>query len=229
MPLVSFEYAAFYYLNWWLAYDRRFCAALSDQSEVVQLSGLSEAAAKYGVARTAQKKFERKVGAKRFEPILAAIRTAKPTHFEGDNLVPAVLQIARTLSATYGDRGVLSLTTKLLWLKIRHPIIIVDANARLALNRRDADLSTYYKTWRKEYEEQRTRVDAACEALVDARRFCLVPDLSPEELSKLSGADWFRERVFDIYLWHKGAPAPRSPSSSSGVAKSTAARDTPNA
>ena len=222
MPLVSFEYAALYYLNWWLAYDRRFCAALSDPSEAIQLSGLREAAVKYRVARTIQTKFEKKAGTKRLEPVLAVIRTATPAQFQGEKAVSAILQIADTLSATYGYRGVLSLTTKVLWLKVQHPIIILDSNARLALNVRNADLLTYYKTWRKEYGEQRARVAAACQALMDVRSFCLEPHLSRDKLAELSRAEWFRERVFDIYLWHKGASSPRPRSASSDGLEVTA-------
>ncbi len=38
MQVVSLEYAALHCLNFWLAYDSRSCAALSNPSEAVQLS-----------------------------------------------------------------------------------------------------------------------------------------------------------------------------------------------
>jgi len=51
MPAITFDYAALYYLNWWLKYDRHYCVALKSSDPETQRAALVKAAAVYRVAR----------------------------------------------------------------------------------------------------------------------------------------------------------------------------------
>jgi hypothetical protein len=103
----------------------------------------------------------------------------------------------------------LSAASKLLWLRNRSPYLIYDARAVNALrclgNERFDNYTSYCEAWQKEYEERSDQISAASHGLLNLpRKYTAAFLLTDGQLTKLVHAKWFRERVFDIYLWEIG-------------------------
>ena len=103
----------------------------------------------------------------------------------------------------YGNRNVLSVTTKLLWLKLCDPnIIIYDSQTRAALHTADGDFSGFYEAWHVEYEAHRKVIATACANLSDVAKYAYDQTVAtPSYVKNISANLWFQERVFDMYLW----------------------------
>lgn len=206
MPSVTFEYSALYYLNWWLARDSKYCAAFTAHDEEAQLEVLREAAIAYRVARNLPLEYDSAAGFPRLQPVLSALNGAARSSFDGSNLVPSILQIRDAISQAYGGNDLLSATTKFLWLRFQHPIIIYDGNARRALGALDADLADFYEKWNIAYGKVLNQIQAACAVLPQVQKFCVDPvSGTPDHITTIASTAWFQGRVFDVYLWHVGA------------------------
>jgi len=205
MPTVQLKFCALRYLNQWLEHDRIYCEGLAGNDEATKLKALNKAAVFYRVSRNLPERYDRKKGLPRFKPVLDILDTLAPANFHGDALLPGILRVRDQISAQYGTLGVLSLTTKFLWVKFQWPIIIYDSKARSAVGARTGDLADYYARWRQRFNEHAKDIEAACNSLQNVVEYSVNPDLAtPRYVQELSGHQWFRERVFDIYLWHLG-------------------------
>ena len=129
----SLEYFSLHYLDMWLTHDRFCHASINNGTRKEKLISIKKAVTYYKVARNLPKKYDEDIGCTRYEPIVKIIDKAIASDFSGDT-VKSISKVQKKISEAYGDRGVLSITTKLLWLKIRDPIIIYDSQARKALN-----------------------------------------------------------------------------------------------
>jgi hypothetical protein len=169
------------------------------------LISIRKAAIYYKVARNLPKKHDEDIGRARYEPILTIIDKVSASDFSGDN-VSSISKVQEEISKAYGDRGVLSITTKLLWLKIRNPIIIYDSQARKALNTGDGDLSGFYEAWRTEYRAHAEDIATVCAKLSSVSQYSCDQTIATQAYVRaISAQPWFQERVFDMYLWHKGS------------------------
>jgi hypothetical protein len=92
------------------------------------------------------------------------------------------------------------LQQKLVWLLRRDPVIIYDSRARSALGTPSGDYVKYVKLWRRGCKEHKDEIRAACSALPRAGR-------NNAEIARETAQEWFRQRVYDIYLWNAGAPS----------------------
>jgi hypothetical protein len=157
MPTVQFKFCALHYLNQWLAHDRIYWEGLAGNDEATKLKALNKAAAFYRVSRNLPSRYDSKKGLPRFKPVLDILDTLTPCNFEGDALIPAIVRVRDQISAQYGKRGVLSLTTRFLWLKVRRPIIIYDNKARSAVGAKTGELADYYLDCNPFYPSGRPR------------------------------------------------------------------------
>jgi hypothetical protein len=206
MPRVNFNYFALHYLNLWLTKDRRFCQALEGHDEAAKLEALAEAAAFYKVARNLRKVHDVGSGILRYKPVLDAIDALDPVTFQGEQLIPSIMDVASKISRSYGDRGVTSLTTKFLWLKMRSPIIIYDSRARKALRMKSEDIPDYYFRWREQFNSYFNEINAACALLPGVHEYSEAPEVAtPQYIEEIASQPWFKERVFDVYLWRLGS------------------------
>ncbi|MBI2747093.1 MAG: hypothetical protein HYX45_16105 [Burkholderiales bacterium] len=104
----------------------------------------------------------------------------------------------------------ISAASKLLWLSSRSPFKIYDDRAWIALRKLGADpgpkgdYATYFDAWKKEYAKYKTGIEAAVQLLPSARPFLPAPQPSETGLRRVVQKGWFKERVFDIYLWELG-------------------------
>jgi len=200
MPTITFDYAALYYLNWWLRYDRHYCAALKSSDPETQRAALVKAAAVYRVARNLRIKHDKE--GHRFATALEIIRQPHPREFKGAQLISTVDTVRRQLCEAYKRKDLLSLTTKFLWLRLQTPIIIYDRNARQALGTKTGDLPAFYHAWKREYDKYRPQIQAACDEILHR------PSIHSQGRRIHPDTHWFQERVFDSYLWHAGSREP---------------------
>ena len=119
-----------------------------------------------------------------------------------------VEELANCLKREFGQYN-LSAASKLLWLRQRKPYIIYDSRAVKALKNADEVFDTrsyfeYSKAWKRQYSFHRSRIKSACERLVEIRDFLPAWYISERSMTKVVTETWFRERVFDIYLWEVG-------------------------
>lgn len=200
----SLEYFSLHYLDMWLRHDRQIHQSMNNGTREEKLISIKEAATHYKVARNLPKKYDEDIGCARYEPILEVIDKAIASDFSRDT-VKSISKVHNKISKAYGDRGVLSFTTKLLWLKIRDPIIIYDSQAREALNADDGDLSGFYEAWRTEYSTHSKAIASVCAKLSSVSKYsCDQTIATPAYVQAISAQSWFQERVFDMYLWHRG-------------------------
>lgn len=200
----SLEYFSLHYLDMWLTHDRIYHESLNNGTREEKLISIKNAATYYKVARNLPKKYDEDISCERYEPILKIIDKATAYNFSG-NTVKSISKVEEEISKAYGDRGVLSITTKLLWLKIRDPIIIYDSQARKALNTADGDLSSFYKAWRASYSAHSKDIACVCAKLSNVANYsCDQTIATPTYVQAISAQPWFQERVFDVYLWHVG-------------------------
>jgi len=206
MPRVNFNYFALHYLNLWLSKDRKFCEALEGQDEAAKLGALAEAAAFYKVARNLRKVHDVENGILRYKPVLDVIDPLAPITFQGAQLIPSIMDVESQISQRYGDRGVMSLTTKFVWLKMKSPIVIYDSRARKALGTNPGDIHAYYSRWREQFNSSCNEISAACASLPRVHEYSEAPKLAtPQYIEGIASQPWFKERVFDVYLWSLGS------------------------
>lgn len=198
----TFEYCSFQYLNFWESNDKEFHISLNgDKQEEEKLKVIKKAATVYKVARNLPKKFD---DSRRYGYLLDILEDINETDFKIEP-IKKILYIESQISKKYGNRSVLSLTTKFLWLKFRQPIIIYDSQARIALGTNVGDLQGFYEKWQDNFNKVEDDIKKVCYNLKDM--YLYLPNQRKglkEDIEKISTQTWFHERVFDTYLWNKG-------------------------
>ncbi len=206
MP-VTFEYCSLHYLNQWLKHDMDLFTGISSNNKTERIDFLKKATSYYKISRNLQTQYDVDIGFQRYEPLLKVLDSIDTSYFPVNSVdvVKEIRKIESKISNKYGGKGVLSLTTKLLWLKIQSPILIYDSQARIALNTPDGALSDFYDAWHQEFAKYKTDINEACANLVKVRQYSINPNLATESKVKhWASQKWFKERVFDMYLWEKG-------------------------
>lgn len=204
MARVTWEYAALYYLNWWLRYDRNYRTELGSSDPERQRIALCRAAAAYGVARNVAKAYDEGRGIARLLPVRDALMKVPRSSVQTSNVSQAVGRFRDRVSTIYGGADVLSLSTKFLWLRFRSPVRIYDRNVGASLGHSGRNIADYYATWGAEYAQAKEDIRAACDRLPELSEFCIDPAATPTDVAGIVNTAWFHERVFDIYHWHAG-------------------------
>jgi hypothetical protein len=62
----------------------------------------------------------------------------------------------------------------------------------------------YASAWRTEYKKANVGIEKAIANLKNGRAFMPKTSLTDTNLTKLAKQSWFKERVFDIFLWEVG-------------------------
>lgn len=197
----SFEYCSLHYLNMWLKHDHSYYNALKKGSRDEKLSSLEKATHYYKISRNLPSEFDEGKKLLRYEPVLNILESLTRVDVTGRPL-DLIKETEGRISEAYGGKSALSLTTKLLWLKMRDPIIIYDKKARIALGTHDGDLPSFYEAWKREYKNNEDQISSACAKLSKISRYSY-NNPPAEKIEKLSSKKWFKNRVFDVYLWHK--------------------------
>jgi hypothetical protein len=202
MPKAGFKYYALHYLDLWVSQDKPCCDALDGADESKKLDTLKKAAVSYSIARTLPTRYDKR---KRYGPVLKIIEAQNLVDFRGARLLPSIKKVKKKISRKYGGHGGLSATTKFLWLKMKSPIIIYDGRARKALYVRSGSIEEYYRRWREQFKPREQEIRDACASLHKVHEYTKNPEIAtPQHIAKVAAKRWFRERVFDVYLWDQG-------------------------
>lgn len=204
MPIRTFDFCALQFLNQWLEKEADFCKSLASCDIVTQRQALGAAAAHFRVARNLPREYDSERGLQRYQPVLDALNLKNLEVINSNNVVKIVEDTRQCISSKYGQRNVLSLTTKFLWLKFKSPVRIYDHQARIALGTPDGDFSAFNNAFTEKYAVNKNQIEKACSKLVDMVSYTVQPNIQQEELKELLSSRWFKERVLDIYLWNKG-------------------------
>lgn len=137
MPKRSLEFCALHFLNQWLGKEAEFYKNVRSAERPRQLAALKSAGAHFRVARNLRKRYDVDSGIARYAPVLDILNDT--ADLSSENVISRVETTAQRISAVYGNRGSLSVTSKFLWLKYRAPVRIYDSQARKALGTADGD------------------------------------------------------------------------------------------
>jgi hypothetical protein len=120
-----------------------------------------------------------------------------------------VIELSRKFEEEFNQFN-LSAATKLLWLSYRSPYIVYDKRAVKALKQKYGhkfdvrDYDEYSSLWRAEYNKVEPKLKIAIKNLPNGRPYMPNTSLTDTELTELANQSWFKERVFDIFLWEVG-------------------------
>ncbi len=202
---MNLEYCAQHYLRQWIVDERDLHSALNSDIPDEILRGLKDAVKFFKVARTLPRKYDVERGRRRYEPLLNAFREFHGDSFVEGDFVERVEEFQRLIGSQYGGRNLVSLSSKLLWLRHRNPFIIYDSRVRKALGVSSVDYAKFVDKWLSSFEGFKPQIMAICKRLpsVPNYLFAQTEDIQ-QEVATVYSKPWFHRRVFDIYLWHLG-------------------------
>ena len=160
-----------------------------------RLSALQRCAGHLRIARNFGTRFDVERGLPRLDPVLSILDTLR-AQLRTDRLLDVVEVTSQRLAGMYGKKELLSAATKLLWLMHKDPVIIYDSQVRAAPRVPPGDYPRYVGWWHLMYSRHASGIRAATSRM----RGSGVP----------FDREWFRRRVFDMYLWAEGGSMLRS-------------------
>lgn len=198
----TFDFCALQFLNQWLEKEKSYCEMLASPDMDTQRLALAKAGGHFRVARNLPTKFEKEKGFSRYQPVLEVLSDIDEVSVS--NIADLVNQTRERISGHYGGRNVLSLTTKFLWLKFKSPVRIYDKQARIALQSEEGDYTAFDNAFSEQYSACEEHIVEACSKLKNILSYSVGPKMGQDEIENIVSKRWFRERVFDIYLWNQG-------------------------
>jgi hypothetical protein len=210
------NHAALAYLNLWFRTDRHHMRTLSDP-----LTGeaLRKVAAKYMVARGISMKdaqgnaIPEKERDRRWNQAATLVSRAR-------RLAKGDAAVVRKLATQLGELDtreydLASAATKFLWFAGRYEVRILDVRAVRALRQLErpprgttTDYEWFEKAWARQIAECAQELEKAVENLPKQFPWSAVPGpWQQRALEEAIAHAWFQDRVFDQYLWAKGARA----------------------
>ena len=203
--LISLDYCALSYLNQWQKDDSMLYSLLNSNEVECQKEGIERAVTFYGIARNFPKKYD---SSDRFDKVLNRLSNIN-VKVTLSNFIEIVNDLADNFLEDYKQRNI-SAASKLLWLRHRDPVIIYDKRAIDGLKSRFqykgeyGDYVNFSRTWLQEYENKSQEITVATQKLLSVKQFTYNHLASSEEIKNLTKENWFKMRVFDIYLWNLG-------------------------
>ena len=197
----NFHYFAMSYLNDWLDIDCSLFKRLNSQCAQTGREALFGIAKQYRVIRCFRTEYENKV--KRLEPAYDRLQKINESDLK-KSAIYAVNKLETKLARHYRQKT-LSAASKFLWFKFRSPVVIYDSRAVRTLKQKTTDdYKTYYLAWQEKYECYEEKIKQCCDLLPEAKEY-VVTDLSEGKICEIVSEPWFRERVFDKFLYYNGA------------------------
>lgn len=207
------NHAALAYLNQWYRTDRRHMLGESDR-----LTGeaLRKVAAKYMVARGISMKDARGKDLpkpereRRWNDAARLVTKARRLRRSDVAIVSKLSEQLGELDSRHHD--LTSAATKFLWFAGRHSVRILDIRATWALRQLDQpargtelDYGWFEQAWAEQAERCCEEVDMAISNLPKQFHWSEIPRADePKALQAAISQPWFKDRVFDKYLWTKG-------------------------
>jgi hypothetical protein len=139
---------------------------------------------------------------------IASLVLEQSSHLTESNAANRVTSLADAFEKHFGSRNI-SAASKLLWLRKRFPVVILDSQAVSGLGMSQAvartDYPAYVRKWRDEFLEVHDEIRVAASKLSGIKEFTLLWESSNAEIKAITSTTWFHERVFDQFLWVKGS------------------------
>ncbi len=202
----NLQYCAQHYLRQWMTEERSLHEALNSDDRETILQGLSDAVRFFKVARNLPMKYDVSSGLRRYEPLLNTFQifTTDRSPSSAD-FVAHVDQFQRKLSSLYGRRDLISIASKLLWLRYRDPFIIYDSRVRNAIGVSPGDYPEFVTAWLCHFPHLESKIPEVCRSLPNLLPYFLPYSADAVQVVRTTCSEsWFHRRVFDIYLWHIG-------------------------
>jgi hypothetical protein len=196
-----YEYYVIKYANQWKVHEEPLHKALSGKS--FHTTDISKALQFFQVARTFK-------GLK-LEDKKVFISNALVKHSKGlnkGNYSVRVQSLSDELETEFGTNNI-SASSKLLWLRKRSPIVIMDQWAKIAVIdkcklKKNIDYNTFSEHWRELFREEEGKLAKACSKLVKAKKFSALYEVEEGKVKEIAESEWFKERVFDLSLLDSG-------------------------
>jgi hypothetical protein len=208
----SIKSCALRYLNDWYQNDRGFLARLRrGNKDAARLKCINDIAKNYRVVRN----FPSNGETNRLEAALILL-DAVPRPLTKKNVDVAVFSLADKFHKAYRGRNI-SAASKLLWFLHKSPVVIYDRQAVEGLNRLcgrksgKRDYADFREDWLLHYSHHEDEIRSACAELGRVKDFSLAHAVPIAEFNEVVGSGWFRERVFDKYLWMEDNSVEESP------------------
>ncbi|MGB6340900.1 MAG: hypothetical protein WBF32_14095 [Candidatus Aminicenantaceae bacterium] len=205
----NLQYCAQHYLRQWMTEERPLHEALNSEDRETILQGLSDAVRFFKVARNLPKKYDVGRGLRRYEPLLNIFQTFTTGRSPSSaDFADHVDQFQRKLSSLYGRRDLISIASKLLWLRYRDPFIIYDSRVRSAIGVSPGDYPEFVMAWLSHFQHLESEIAVVRRSLPNLLPYFLADTADTEQVVHAACSEsWFHQRVFDIYLWHIGGGA----------------------
>ncbi len=205
----SFDHCALHYLDQWFLQERPFHLALAAGDTAARLEALPRATQHFRISRNLPAAYDLGRGVPRLQPLLDVLDAAGEVFQDSSSPSEAVEYFRRAAGKAYGGRDLLSLSTKILWLRYRDPFIIFDSRVNTTLGLHTRSYEDFERPWRQHYEPVASQIAAASATLSAARGYAACGSTVPEaDIADASSREWFHRRVFDTYLWYRGDGAP---------------------
>jgi hypothetical protein len=197
--LENFKYFALMYLNDWHFWDKPFSELIFSDDQTASLDAFHRAAKYYKVTRN----FRIDESESRLQGALSLVRSSSGKITE-NNVCETVNKLAQAFGQRYG-KNALSAASKFLWLRHKSPVVIFDSRAKKWLRNNGYKVPGHYtgyrEQWLSAFSDHYAEIEEACAALIDAQAFSMAFESSEKELTRVTTSLWFKERVFDKYLW----------------------------
>lgn len=195
----NLDFFAIMYLNDWYWWDKPFINRINSRSKADKLSGIHDAAKFYKITRNFKK-----IDEERFSSALELLLNVK-IKINEKNVAATVNDLATNFEKTYGKYAI-SAASKLLWLRYRSPVIIYDLRALSWLKAngypvKNGSYESYRSQWLSAYNNYEIRIKDACKNLYQVKQYTHAHGIEDAEIIDISSSRWFRERVFDKFLW----------------------------
>ncbi|ANJ58429.1 hypothetical protein PMA3_25990 [Pseudomonas silesiensis] len=196
----NFKYFALMYLNDWHYWDKPLSERIFSINKDDSLYAFHRAAKYYKVTRN----FPIDEAEARLQGALDLVKLGSGKLTEG-NVCERVNQLALAFKRRYGKNAI-SAASKFLWLRYKSPVVIFDSRAKKWLDWNGYkvpanDYEGYRRQWLAAFSDHRLQIDEACLSLVKVHEFSMAFENSAEEIASVTASHWFKERVFDKYLW----------------------------
>jgi len=203
------RFVAFQFIRQYFQFEKKFIRDYNSQDVNIRLQSLQASANYFSVSRTFPSKFDPSQDKKdRLRPVINVLdKITKDKSFEG--IVDLVNDTEQSLSSEYGNKLVLSATSKFLWLKGYYNVRIFDSQAKRALGFKQnyKNYKNFVKQWNKQFEQnkfiiEKVVAEMALEPnLIDYLSF---EEMSKDELDALLKNEIIIARIYDLFIWQIG-------------------------
>lgn len=206
------RHAALSYANQWFETDRKFMHSLiPPDKNHVDSKRLGELAGRYMVARGFKK--DEKAPTARWQSAAAelenSLNSVNVTAAEIHDLADRLGCVAPVREETTSI--LLSAATKFLWFAGRHNVRILDKRAVVALTQLEgssglsSDYERYAAAWDRQFAMHLPEIQRVMKDLPGQLNWTCIPPHHHNDAKVAFQQPWFLDRIFDKYLWTRGA------------------------